>query len=189
MNSNFKILLSDWIIEQIFSYYLTHGLLPDCINAPKLQIRFKNLSLYYLSQHFIYSNQFNWSSLFRLSLFEDIFFSIDLSVLFLKSFERKVFDKCFYNFLSFSSTLSFLNFKPKNPTWHCVTVIYEKQQIFCGLAKKGENYSQKPMPKLFSTVFSCSPRTVFSGVKRQKVKLQLTVTVLSSQCINWTVRP
>ena len=87
-----------------------------------------------------------------------VFFSIDLSVLFLKSFRRKVLDKCFYNFLIFPQ-LEFhsLILNQKNPTWHCVTVIYEKQQIFCGLAKKGENYSQKPMPKLFSTVFSCSP--------------------------------
>ena len=106
-----------------------------------------------------------------------------MSVLFFKAFERKLLDLCFYNFISY------LKFKPKNPTWHCVTVIYEKQQIFCGLAKKGENYSQKPMPKLFSTVFSCSPRTVFSGVKRQKVKLQLTVTVLNSQYIIWRVIP
>ena len=88
-----------------------------------------------------------------------------------------------YRFLIFPTAsvlegfLSFLNFGlNKIMLGTVLPVIYEKQQIFCGLAKKGENYSQKPMPKLFSTVFSCSPRTVFSGVKRQKVKLQLTVT-------------
>ena len=147
------------------------------------------LCIIYLNILFIQTNStdLHFSGLHCLKTF---FFSIDLSVLFFKYFERKVLDKCFYNFLSVSSTqISFLNSKPKNPTRHCVAVIYEKQQIFCGLAKKGENYSQKPMPKLFSTVFSCSPRTVFSGVKRQKVKLQLTVTVLSSQYINLTVKP
>ena len=72
----------------------------------------------------------------------------------------------------------------QNHARHCVACNIRKAANFLWASKKGENYFQKPMPKLFSTVFSCSPRTVFSGVKRQKVKLQLTVTVLSQRYIS-----
>ena len=174
-------MICDWIIKQVFSYY------PDCTNVPKLQIHFIiYIFIIYLNILLIETNStdLHFSVLHSLRTFTYLFQYRSIR-LFLKSFKRKLLDKCSYNFLGFSSTqILFLNFKPKNSTLHCVAVIYEKQQIFCGLAKKGENYSQKPMPKLFATVFSCSLRTVFSGVKRQKVKLQLTVTVLSQRCIS-----